>query len=59
MKSNLITKSFVISEENISTIKEFGEKNELNDSAVLRLIINQWSEMRKEYITVPIKGTVK
>ena len=59
MKDNLITKSFVISEKNIETVKTFGKENGLNDSAVLRLIINQWAEMRKEYITIPVIGKVK
>jgi len=30
----------------------------LGQAAAIRLIIREWSEMKKQYITVPVKGTV-
>jgi len=58
-KDNLITKAFCISETNAETIKKLGEAKGLNDSASLRVIINEWAEMRKEYVRIPVIDKVK
>jgi len=31
----------------------------VNQSEAIRLIIREWAEMRKGYVTVPVVGTVK
>jgi antitoxin component of RelBE/YafQ-DinJ toxin-antitoxin module len=42
-------------EEIIATkISETG----LNQSAAIRMIIREWAEMKKQFVTIPIKGFV-
>ena len=59
-KDKVITKAFVITGGIFDIIQNLSQSKGLNnDSAALRLIINEWAEMRKEYITVPVIGKVK
>lgn len=55
----IITKAYSISEDTAKAITEFAQANGLSESAALRMIVCQWSEMRKEYVRVPIVEKVK
>jgi hypothetical protein len=47
----LITTAFVISESDLARIKAEGDRRGLNKSASLRLIVREWAEMRRAYVT--------
>jgi hypothetical protein len=57
-KDKLITKAFCISEANVGTIKDLGKAKGLNDSAALRVIINEWFEYQTQKVRIPIMGHI-
>jgi hypothetical protein len=55
VEQELITKSYTLTQAEIDTIELLAKDKSLSASSALRLIIREWAEMRKEYVTVPAK----
>jgi len=57
------TKQFVtgiaLNDRESKIVKELANSKGLSFSAALRMIINEWAEMRKEYVRVPIVDKLK
>jgi hypothetical protein len=53
-----ITKAFSLNEEEVRIIHAFAKEKGLSYSSAIRLIIREWAEMKKQYVTVRVNGFV-
>lgn len=57
--TDLEQKKFYSNGTTNKTIEAYAQEKGVGFSEALRLIINEWAEMRKEHVRVPIVGKVK